>query len=99
MPESLIESHAALLEALQSLYRSTERLHDCLGAVLASQQGRLAEDLINTETFLNDVAQIGYGEAVHHLELLNELCERLHIDQTALSQLPVQPQRIKIQYH
>jgi hypothetical protein len=99
MPESIIESHAALLEALQHLYRSTERLNDCLGAVVAAQQGRLAEDLINPETFLRDIAQIGHGEAVHHLDLLNALCERLHIDPMAMSQIPDPQQQIKIQYH
>jgi hypothetical protein len=99
MPDSIIAANEALLEALNHLYRSTERLNDCLGAVVAAQQGRLAEDLINPDTFIQDIAQIGHGEAVHHLELLNQLCERLHIDRMALSQIPVQQKIIKLAYH
>ena len=99
MPDSIIAANEALLEALNHLYRSTERLNDCLGAVVAAQQGRLAEDLINAETFIRDIADIGYGEAVHHLQLLNELCERLHIDRMTLSQLPDPHKSIRIEYH
>ena len=92
-------AHDALLTLLFDLYRSTERLADCLGVSVACHQGRMPLDVVNTETFVPDMAEIGFGEANHHLALLDRLCEQLHIPTSSVAQgAPRERARIRLEY-
>lgn len=91
--------HEALLALLYDLYRSTERLADCLGISVACHQGRLPLDVVNTETFVPDMAEIGFGEANHHLALLDRLCEQLRVHSSAVARAaPANRARIRLDY-
>jgi hypothetical protein len=97
-PSAAID-HDALLTLLFDLYRSTERLADCLGVSVACHQGRMPLDVVNTETFVPDMAEIGFGEANHHLALLDRLCEQLHIPTSSVAQgAPRERARIRLEY-
>ena len=99
LPPSAPVDHDALLTVLCDLYRSTERLADCLGISVACHQGRLPLDVVNPDTFLSDMAEIGFGEANHHLALLGQLCEQLQVQPLALGHAAAGARkRIRLEY-
>ena len=83
-PPSAAIDHEALLASFD-LYRSTERLADCLGVSVACYQGPLTAGRGEHRNLHAGYGGNWFRRANHHLALLDRLCEQLHIQSSSVA--------------